>query len=164
MIAEGLCRRLLQEQELGRDITVGSAGIGDACGNQRPAVILREFLAGLGIDVAEHRSKRLTEETIISADLIIAMTRRQERKILASFPSAEGKTRLLRSFDPLSDHPDVKDPWEPVSEKMRKAYDAIFPAVLGLIEAITPGEKKIRESETAALQCSSVMSDKLHRP
>jgi protein-tyrosine-phosphatase len=120
-------------------------------------------LAGLGIDVAEHRSKRLTEETNVSADVIIAMTRRQERKILASFPSAEGKTRLLRSFDPLSDHPDVKDPWEPVSEKMRKAYDAIYPAVLGLIEAITPGEKKIRESETAALQCSSVTSDKLHR-
>lgn len=164
MIAEGLCRRLLQERELGGDIAVGSAGIGDSCGNRRPAIILREFLAGLGIDVAEHRSKRLTEEIIRSADLIIAMTRRQERKILASFPSAEGKTRLLRSFDPLSDHPDVKDPWEPVSEKMRKAYDAIYPAVLGLIEAITPGERKIREFEGAALQCSSVMSDKLHRP
>jgi hypothetical protein len=71
--------------------------------------------------------------TLPKIDLIIAMTRRQERKILASFPSAEGKTRLLRSFDPLSDHPDVKDPWEPVSEKMRNAYDAIYPAVLGLI-------------------------------
>jgi protein-tyrosine-phosphatase len=145
VIAEGLCRRLLQEQELGGDITVGSAGIGDTCGNRRPAVILSEFLAGLGIDVAEHRSKRLTEETIISADLIIAMTRRQERKILASFPRAEGKTRLLRSFDPLSDHPDVKDPWEPVSEKMRKAYDAIYPAVLGLIGSdrlAGPGESR----------------------
>jgi hypothetical protein len=40
---------------------------------------------------------------------------------------------LLRSFDPLSSHPDVKDPWEPVSQKMEKVYDTIYPAVLGLV-------------------------------
>jgi hypothetical protein len=55
------------------------------------------------------------------------MTRRQEQKILATFSSAKGKTRLLRSFDPSSDHPDVQDPWEPVSEKMGKAYQVIYP-------------------------------------
>ena len=135
-MAEGLCRKFLQERGLCGDIRVGSAGIGDSCGNRRPAVLLREFLAGLGIDVAEHRSKRLTEEITASADLIVPMTRRQERKILANFPSAEGKTRLLRSFDPSSDHPDVRDPWEPVSEKMGKAYEAIYPAVLGLISTL----------------------------
>ena len=135
MIAEGLCRKLLKDQELDRDIKVDSAGIGDSCGNRRPALILREFLAELGFNVAEHRSKRLTEEIVETADLIIPMTGRQERKILTTFPSAEGKTRLLRSFDPLSDHPDVKDPWEPVSQKMQKAYDAICPAVLGLIRS-----------------------------
>jgi hypothetical protein len=68
------------------------------------------------------------------------MTRRQERKILATFPSADGKTRLLRSFDPSSDHPDVQDPWEPVSEKIGKAYQAIYPAVLGLISTLAGPE------------------------
>jgi protein-tyrosine phosphatase len=135
VIAEGLCRKFLENQELDRDITVDSAGIGDTCGNRRPAPILREFLKELGIDVAKHRSKRLTEEIIETADLIVPMTRRQEQKILTIFPSAEGKTRLLRSFDPLSNHPDVKDPWEPVSQKMHKAYDAIYPAVSGLIRS-----------------------------
>ena len=133
VIAEGLCRKFLEDQALDKDITVDSAGIGDSCGNRRPVLILREFLAELGIDVAEHRSKRLTEKTIGTADLIFPMTRRQEWKILTTFPSAEGKIRLLRSFDPLSNHPDVKDPWEPVSQKMAKVYNAIYPAVLGLI-------------------------------
>jgi low molecular weight protein-tyrosine phosphatase len=139
-MAEGLCRKFLQERGLCGDITVGSAGIGNSCGNRRPAVVLREFLAGLGIDVAAHRSKPLTEEIVGSADLIVPMTRRQERKILAIFPSAEGKTRLLRSFDPSSDHPDVQDQWEPVSEKIGKAYEAIYPAVLGLINTLAGPE------------------------
>jgi hypothetical protein len=85
--------------------------------------------------VAEHRSKRLTEEIIGSADLI-PMIRRQERKILVSFPGAKGKRRLLRSFDPSSDHPGVKDPREPVWEKMEKVYNAIYPDVLGLIREL----------------------------
>jgi protein-tyrosine-phosphatase len=143
-MAEGLCRKFLQERGLCGDITVGSAGIGNSCGNRRPPVILREFLAGLGIDVAEHRSKRLTEEITGSADLIVPMTRRQERKILATFLSAEGKTRLLRSFDPLSDHLDVKDTWEPLSEKMGKAYEVIYPA------ALVPS---IAQSSTSELPC-----------
>jgi protein-tyrosine phosphatase len=143
-MAEGLCRKLLQERGLCGDVTVGSAGIGNSCGNRRPPVILREFLAGLGIDVAAHRSKRVTEEIVGSADLIVPMTRRQERKILAIFPSADGKTRLLRSFDPLSDHLDVQDPWEPVSEKMGKAHEVIYPAVLGLINTLSgPGNPDI---------------------
>ena len=139
-MAEGLCRKFLQEQGLFGDITVGSAGIGNSCGNRQPAVILREFLAGLGIDVAAHRSKPLTEEIAGSADLIFPVTRRQERKILANFPSADGKTRLLRSFDLSADHPDVKDTWEPLSEKMGKAYEVIYPAVLGLISTLARQE------------------------
>ena len=91
VIAAGLCRKFLEDQELDRDITVDSAGIGDTSGNRRPPLILRGFLAELGIDVAEHRSKRLTEAAIGTADLIIPMTRRRERKILATFQSAEGK-------------------------------------------------------------------------
>ena len=140
VVAEGLCRKFLKEQELDGIIRVDSAGIGDSCGNQRPAPILREFVAERGIDVGEHRSKCLTEETIRTASLIIPMTRRQERKILTTFPSAEGKTYLLRSFDPSSDHSDIKVTWEPVSEMMREVYDAIYPAVLGLIETITSGQ------------------------
>ena len=131
VVAEGVCRKFLKEQELDGIITVNSAGIGDSCGNQRPAPILREFLAKRGIDVGEHRSKRLTEETIRTAGFIVPMTRRQERKILTTFPSAEGKTYLLRRFDPLADHPDIKVTWEPVSEMMREVYDEIYPAVLG---------------------------------
>ena len=88
-MAEALCRKLLQERGLCGDVTLGSAGIGNSCGNRRPAVILREFLAGLGIDVAAHRSKPLTEEIAGSADLIFPVTRRQERKILATFPSID---------------------------------------------------------------------------
>ena len=49
-MAEGLCRKFLQARGLCGDITVGSAGIGNSCGNRRPAVIFREFLAGLGIE------------------------------------------------------------------------------------------------------------------
>jgi len=148
VVAEGLCRKFLKEHELEKVIRVDSAGIGGSCGNQRPALILRKFLAERGIDVGEHRSKRLTEETIGTAEMIILMTRRQERKVLVTFPSAEGKTCLLRRFDPLADRPDIKVTWEPVSEMMREVYDAIYPAVLGLIEAITSelmGRRKARD-------------------
>ena len=92
VVAEGVCRKFLKEQELDGIITVNSAGIGDSCGNQRPAPILREFVAERGIDVGEHRSKCLTEETIRTASLIIPMTQRQERKVLTTFSSVSRMT------------------------------------------------------------------------
>jgi protein-tyrosine-phosphatase len=112
--------------------------------------VLREFLADLDIDVAQHRSKRLTEELVRSADLLILMTRRQERKLLATFPWAQSKTRLLRSFDPSSDHSDVKDTWEPLSEKMGKMYEVIYPAVLRLTSILTGPENPDILRETIA--------------
>jgi protein-tyrosine-phosphatase len=56
------------------------------------ALILRKFLAERGIDVDERRSKRLTEETIRTASLIIPMTQRQERKVLTTFSSVSRMT------------------------------------------------------------------------
>jgi hypothetical protein len=92
------------------------------------------------------------------------MTRRQERKILGTFPSAEGKTRLLRSFDPSSDYLDVQDPWEPVSEKMGKAYDAIYPAVLGLISTLAGPESPdiVREIIADEQRARVINSDCAH--
>jgi protein-tyrosine-phosphatase len=78
VIAEGLCRKFLEDQELDRDIKVDSAGIGDTCGKRRPALILREFLAELGIEAA---NILISPQTVRLSDFYVQTLEGGRRKV-----------------------------------------------------------------------------------
>lgn len=110
-MAEGLFRHALAKRmgckpdELeDRGVVVMSAGIAAMLGG-RAAVEAVEVLGQLGIDLSAHESQPLTEQLVRHADLILAMTRSHRKAILAEWPEAESRLKLLST-----DGADVPDP------------------------------------------------------
>lgn len=110
-MAEGLFRPALAKRmgckpdELeDRGVVVMSAGIAAMLGG-RAAVEAVEVMGQQGIDLSAHESQPLTEQLVRHADLILAMTRSHRKAILAEWPEAESRLKLLST-----DGADVPDP------------------------------------------------------
>jgi tRNA threonylcarbamoyl adenosine modification protein (Sua5/YciO/YrdC/YwlC family) len=110
-MAEGLFRHLLAARlkskpgELEeRGAIVMSAGIAAMLGGRAAAEAIK-VLAPMGIDLTAHESQPLTDQLVRHADVILAMTRSHRQAILAEWPSAAERVKLL-SHDGI----DVPDP------------------------------------------------------
>lgn len=110
-MAEWLCRKALAER-LGcridqledRGLVVVSAGIAALNGGRATPEAV-QVMASHGLDLQSHETQPLTEPLIRHADVIFAMTRSHREAIVAQWPSAAERTRLL-----CSDQSDVADP------------------------------------------------------
>jgi protein-tyrosine phosphatase len=102
-VAEFLFRRALG----GRDVRVGSAGLGALVG-QPMAPDAAQLLQENGIDASAHRARQLEPSMLRDADLVLAMERRQLRSVLRLAPEASGKVFL---FDKWHAGGDVPDPY-----------------------------------------------------
>lgn len=90
-MAEALLGHDLRQRG-GDAFVVASAGTG---GGGSPATDKAvEVLADRGIDLADHRSRALTTESVADADLIVSMTRRHEAAVTAMVPTARSRTFL----------------------------------------------------------------------
>ena len=100
-MAEGLFRNLLAAK-LGcapavledRGVIVISAGIAAMLGGRAAGEAIK-VLAPLGIDLTAHESQPLTDQLVRHADVILAMTRSHRQAILAEWPSAAERVKLL---------------------------------------------------------------------
>jgi protein-tyrosine phosphatase len=97
-----LCRSPLVEALLRRDLeqagieaTVTSAGVG-APVDQQPDKKLIRVADELGVDVRQHRSRRITPQQVRDADLILTMTREHARVLRTLDPAAADRTVPLR--------------------------------------------------------------------
>jgi protein-tyrosine phosphatase len=100
-MAEGLFRHLLAARlkskpgELEeRGAIVMSAGIAAMLGGRAAAEAIK-VLAPMGIDLTAHESQPLTDQLVRHADVILAMTRSHRQAILAEWPSAAERVKLL---------------------------------------------------------------------
>lgn len=96
VMAEGLLRKYLKELGKG-GIEVASAGIA-AIDGLGPTEATIEAMKREGIDVSSVRSRRLTEDLIKKADLIIVMEPAHWDAVVFKAPEAAVKTHLLREF------------------------------------------------------------------
>ena len=108
-MAAGLATRLLAERfdcdpgqlpRLGQEVL--SAGVFAAGGTPASSRAV-EAAAGRGADIEKHRSRRLTNELINAADLILCMTRQHVEDVTAAVPDAAGKTSLLDVAGDIAD-------------------------------------------------------------
>ncbi len=108
VMAKGLLEKKLKE--LGRtDVEVLSAGI--MMGGLGATEATRRLLAQEGIDVSNHRSKRITRELIKKSDFILVMERRHEENILEIAPQARNRVFLLKEFAKIKDNDlEIADP------------------------------------------------------
>jgi len=84
-------------------VCVGSAGTSAADGSKvSPEAVT--VMRRRGVDISDHRARRVNPELIDQADCIYVMTRSHAGAVAAAVPSAEAKTKLL------SDDGDIEDP------------------------------------------------------
>lgn len=128
-MAEGYFRHLCQKNNA-KDIGIKSAGVGaiDGCPTSDGALMV---LRGLGIDLSEHRSQRLTASLSAWADIIVAMTQGHKDIVSRQFSNFNGKIVLLKKYDGKSG--DIFDPiggdfstYKACFSDMRKALDNLF--------------------------------------
>jgi len=91
--AEALARRGIVAR--GLQLTVASRGVAVDPANVRLEPHLATLLAARGIDLAAHRATRLGAADVRAADCILTMTAAHRRSVLARFPDAGGKVRML---------------------------------------------------------------------
>jgi len=107
-MAEALLRDKAVKAGLADTIRVSSAGV--AASTSFPASRgAYTVMSAKGLDLKSHRSRQLTKETIISADLILTMTAGHKKAILSFMPEAQGKVFTLPEY--AGEAGDVADPY-----------------------------------------------------
>jgi protein-tyrosine-phosphatase len=96
----------------------------------------RAVMRSMGLDIVPHRSRRLTQDLIDRADLILAMSTVHRGRVAASFPEVRSKVVVLGHYAGIGD--DVEDPFgrtldayhrcaEQLSRLVKAAYDRMAP-------------------------------------
>lgn len=128
-MAEAIMRRLVADRrgvpvhEL-QDPVIASAGIAAMMGG-RPSPEAVAVVSRLGVDLSDHQSQPLTEHLVQQADVIFAMTRSHRNAILAEWPDAADRTKLLcRNWtdvpDPIGGPPEQ---YQRCAEQIKLALD-----------------------------------------
>ena len=99
VMAEALLRKMLKDKGIGEDkVLVKSAGV-SAPEGASPTKDTIEVMWNLGIDVAEHRARRLNDDEIREADLILVMDRFHKEEIIKRAPGSRDKVLLLKEYN-----------------------------------------------------------------
>ena len=110
-MAEALARKMLArrlgcaaEELEDRGVIVGSAGVAAVMGGHATPEAVR-VMRDMGLDISQHETQPLAETLVRQADVIFVMSRSHRDAILAQWPGAAGRTRLL-----AHDGSDICDP------------------------------------------------------
>jgi protein-tyrosine-phosphatase len=135
-MAERIFRTQLKKRDL-HHVQADSAGLldlGGAGADSHAVAILREK----GIDGSRHRSRTLSAELVIEADMVLVMEEAQLDEVLRRHPDGEGKVRLLKSFSPQGSgaDPDIRDPYGLSPYHYRTCFAEIYFSLEGLLRCI----------------------------
>ncbi len=133
-MAEGLARMILAER-LGcqadalaeHGLEVLSAGVFAASGGHATDEA-RQAALDMGVDISNHRSRKLTSKLIKSADMIFCMTQSHVAQVVGKAPAAATKTFRV---DPSSD---ISDPIGASVGVYRKTADRLRRALAKVLE------------------------------
>jgi len=142
VMAEHLLRKRLGE--IGLSARLESAGLW-AVEGEPASEYVQTLLNRLGVEGVCHRSRRVTTGQVDEADLIVVMTESHRQQLLARFPRAEGKVRLLKEYDRASDGGDLSDPLGGDAgsyEAIRNAIEHALPELVIAVHELSQGEKK----------------------
>lgn len=131
VIAQGLLRKMWDQQlEKKSALAVESAGLYAFSGipaSENAIKVLSEY----GVEMGEHRSRKVNLDMVRQADLIVVMTRQQREELVRLFPEAGEKVKLLREFDGSDE--DVMDPFGGAEEDYRQVLEVIRGSLKSLI-------------------------------
>ncbi|MDU2063815.1 MAG: low molecular weight protein arginine phosphatase [Sporomusaceae bacterium] len=107
-MAQLLLQERIKEAEMTHAFTVKSAGLA-AFPGQAASAGAAQAMKSRGIDAKMHRSRLLTEDDLVSADLILTMTQGHKNQVLQLFPKAKSKVFTLAEY--TGNLADVSDPF-----------------------------------------------------
>ncbi len=119
-MAEGLLKDMAQGRE--DEFLIGSAGVSamDGFGASRDTI---DVMKDNGLDVTQHRSRRLTAAMVRSADVIYVMEKGHRDFILRAWPESREKIKFL-------DDEEVADPM------VMGGYENTFQVIQDRVRAI----------------------------
>lgn len=142
IMAEGLFNNAVtKEGEDMRQFKASSAGISafnGTCASENALNVLKNW----NIDISYHLSKRITQEEVDNAFLILTMTREHKRALLKVFPETEGKVYTLKEFaydiseSSNSMSADITDPYGMNEAVYRKCALEIMEAIDKVVEKL----------------------------
>lgn len=139
-MAEALFRYYWFSAPCRMELNIASAGIHAFNGDGATAEV-RELLQRERIDASGHRARRLSDEMIRHADLIIVMTSSHYDSLVLTNPAAEQKIRLLKEFSGEDqENLDIADPYGSHMEMYEYSLQEIKESVLNLINKIDVNE------------------------
>jgi protein-tyrosine phosphatase len=113
-MAEGLIRQAVP------GVQISSAGLSALVGHGADPIAV-EIMAGIGVDISEHRTRMLTDEIARDADLILVMDDQQKQYLASQYPYARGKVFKLGE----AASQDIPDPYRQGPEMFRTVFSLI---------------------------------------
>jgi len=133
-MAEGVFRRVAQEQGVLHLFDIDSAGLGDWHAGQAPDTRAQAAAQNRGIDISGQSARQIVPTDFARFDLLLAMDGSNYDELIQSAPrDARHKIRRFLDFAPQAETTDVPDPFFGGSEGFDHALDLIEQAASGLL-------------------------------
>jgi protein-tyrosine-phosphatase len=128
VMAEVWLKKILQEKNR-QDLEVSSAGIISQAASGATSLTI-EILKRQGLDVSGHRGRQVTAELLKKSDIILAMEKRHQDRLLELAPQIKNRVFLLKEFAKINgDDIEVSDPIGGTGEIYANVFQVIRDAV-----------------------------------
>jgi protein-tyrosine phosphatase len=140
-MAEGVFRRVIEEEGVAHCFEIDSAGLGDWHAGQAPDGRAQAAARSRGIDISGQCARRVEKEDFARFDLLLVMDRSNYSELKRRAPKeAHGKIRHFLEFAPHVGTKDVPDPFFGGTEGFDHALDLIEEAAHGLLASLVGDE------------------------
>jgi len=141
-MAEGVFRRVAEEEGVANRFEIDSAGMGDWHIGQAPDTRAQAAAQNRGMDISGQRARQVTAADYRRFDLILAMDDSNYDELIGLAPKSElHKVRLFLDYAPRAGTRNVPDPFYGGSEGFDHALDLIEAAAQGLVASLVGKEK-----------------------
>jgi len=142
-MAEGVFRRVAEEEGLIDRFEIDSAGLGDWHIGQAPDHRAQKAARSRGVDISDQSARQVVDEDFDRFDLLLVMDRSNYAELKARAPhEARAKIRPFLDFAPQAGTSDVPDPFFGGAEGFDHALDLIEAASRGLLASLA-GEDRV---------------------
>ena len=136
-VAEVIFSNWLTRQAIPGDWHVTSAGTW-ALSGQVASNYSREVLAEQGLNLGEHRSRRVDRGMLEGADLVLCMTRSQVEAIQIEFPEHAGRIHLLTAitgpgYDVADPYGGPREGYVMMAAELQRLIEAAGPRIVALV-------------------------------
>ncbi len=142
-MAEGVFRRVADEEAVADRFEINSAGMGDWHIGQAPDTRAQAAAPNRGMDISGQRARQVTAADYWRFDLLLAMDGSNYAELIGLTPKpALHKVRRFLDYAPKTGTRDVPDPFYGGTEGFDHALDLIEQAARGLLAELLAAEAR----------------------